>query len=84
MAPSYAHSQTILQTPATVYQAASFEDAVLRLVKHDPFATIGELANELSESGQYAQSGWWPVFFVLRRHRLIKKRSRFNYARGRR
>lgn len=84
MASSYSHSQTILQTPATVYQAASFEDAVLRLVKHDPFATIGELADELSRSGQYDESGWWSVFFVLRRHSLIKKRSRFNFARGRR
>ncbi len=84
MAPSYSHSQTILQTPATVYQAASFEDAVLRLVKHDPFATIGELADELSQSGQYEKTGWWPVFLVLRRHSLVRKRSRFNFARGRR
>jgi hypothetical protein len=84
--PTHAHgqTQTILQAPSTVYQSATFEDALLQLVKHDPFASISELRTELSLAGQFGKVGWWRTYFVLRRHHLVKKRSRFNYARGRR
>jgi anti-anti-sigma factor len=55
----------------------------LRMLKSDPFVTITEIRREYSLQVGGAHVGWWRVFLVLRRHRLLRKRSRFRYAWGR-
>jgi hypothetical protein len=60
-----------------------FETVVLKLVKEDPFATIGEIRRDIWRHSNVHRPGWWRVFGVLRRHSLLRKRSRFRFARGR-
>ncbi|MBU8932733.1 MAG: STAS domain-containing protein [candidate division Zixibacteria bacterium] len=62
----------------------NLETAILRLVKDDPFATIGEIGRDLRGMGGFDRVGWWDVFGVLRRRGLVRRRSRFRFARGRR
>ncbi|MBU0984349.1 MAG: hypothetical protein KKA42_10800 [candidate division Zixibacteria bacterium] len=52
-------------------------------VKADPFMTIGEIRDELAARADDFRVSWWRVFAVMRRHRLLKKRSRFRFAWGR-
>jgi hypothetical protein len=52
---------------------------VLRAVKSDPFVTISEIRGlELDQ-----KLGWWQVFRILRKNRLLRRKSRFRYAWGR-
>jgi hypothetical protein len=62
--------------------SADTETAVLQLVRDDPFATIGELKSELNRRSEEGAS-WWFIFSILRRHGLLRRRSRFRFARGR-
>ncbi len=55
----------------------------LRMLKSDPFVTIAEIQRDYSQQVEGGSVGWWRVFFVLRRHGLVLKRSRFRYAWGR-
>jgi hypothetical protein len=59
------------------------ETAVLRVVKDDPFASIGEIRDRLQEVPGWGDLGWWRIFGILRRRKLLKRRSRFRFARGR-
>jgi anti-sigma B factor antagonist len=55
----------------------------LKLLKGDPFVTITEIRREFTAQAQDRGVGWWAVFQILRRHRLLRRRSRFRYAWGR-
>ena len=59
--------------------APDFENAVLQIVRRDPFASISEIVYELQRR-HGEEAGWWKVFHLLRRHRLLRRRSRFRYA----
>ena len=61
--------------------AASGEDVILRLVAEDPFSSITELTQQAGEMYPGLDLSWWKVFGILRRHRLLRHRSRFRYAR---
>jgi len=61
----------------------NLEMFALRLLKGDPFVTIGEIRREFTAQAQNSRAGWWTVFRVLKRHRLLRRRSRFRYAWGR-
>ncbi|MEW6049829.1 MAG: hypothetical protein AB1644_02030 [Candidatus Zixiibacteriota bacterium] len=65
--------------PAT----SDLDTRVLRLVRQDPFATIADLRRELNRAPNAPLVSWWRIFGVLRRHKLLLKRSRFRYARRR-
>lgn len=54
---------------------------MLRSVRDDPFATIGELRGEVDRLVEGEETTWWQVFQVLRRRRLLTRRSRFQYCR---
>jgi anti-anti-sigma factor len=60
------------------------EEIILQLVADDPFASISELIEEATEMAPGLQLGWWKVFGILRRNRLLRHRSRFRLARKRR
>ena len=61
-----------------------FETVVLNIVKSDPFASIGEIKQTMREASSFEDTGWWQIFAVLRRHKLLRRRARFRFARGRR
>jgi len=56
---------------------------VLRCVKDDPFASIAEIKAEINSNPNSSDTSWWRVFSILKNKRLLKKRSRFRYVRGR-
>lgn len=60
------------------------EDAVLALVREDPFASIREMARELRIQPYFEETGWWRVFRILKRNRLLTRRARFRFVRPRR
>jgi len=70
-------------TTATVRGRApsTDEEVILRLVADDPFSSIAELVEQGNEGAPGFKFGWWKVFSILRRHRLVRPRSRFRYAR---
>lgn len=57
--------------------------AVLECIQQDPFASIAEIKKQVNSGNNGASVGWWRVFRILRRHRLLRKRSRFQLARRR-
>ena len=61
----------------------SLELFSLRLLKNDPFVTISEIRREYAHQSRGREAGWWNVFLILRRNRLLRRRSRFRYAWGR-
>ena len=56
------------------------DSAVLQMVRRDPFATISEIVFEANRRHPDGRLGWWQVFGMLRRHRLLTRRARFRYA----
>ncbi len=56
---------------------------MLRAVHRDPFASITEIKREVNRYPGRPIIGWWRIFGVLRKNRLLSRRSRFYYARGR-
>lgn len=57
------------------------DEVILRLVAEDPFSSIGELNRDATDLAPRYQFGWWKVFGILRRHRLLSRRSRFRLSR---
>ncbi len=59
------------------------EVMVLRYIQQDPFLTISEIKRQLKKKLPEMTVGWWKIFSILKKRGLLKKRSRFRYARGR-
>jgi hypothetical protein len=59
----------------------SEDDVILHLVVDDPFSTVAELSKLASEIAPQFRFGWWRVFSALRRHKLLRLRSRFHLSR---
>lgn len=59
------------------------EVMVLRYIQQDPFLTIAEIKGEIKKNMPETTVGWWKIFSILKKRGLLKKRSRFRYARGR-
>jgi len=59
------------------------ETLILRAVKGDPFASIRELREEIARQNPRVELGWWQIFGILRRNRLLGRRARFRFARSR-
>jgi anti-sigma B factor antagonist len=62
---------------------SSDSELILHLVAEDPFSSISELVEQAHEIMPGSDFGWWKVFGILRRHKLLRHRSRFRYARRR-
>jgi len=69
--------------PDLLGQEFDLELFALRMLKNDPFVTISEIRREFAHRLQGCQTSWWSVFSILRRNRLLRRRSRFRYAWGR-
>ena len=61
--------------------SGNIEVAVLQLVRQDPFMSISELKREINDHDAEKKIGWWGVFSILKKKGLLKKKSRFKYAR---
>jgi hypothetical protein len=59
------------------------ESEILRLVREDPFASIREMSYDLRRRSEFRRVGWWQVFKILRNRRLLTRRRRFRFMRGR-
>lgn len=57
------------------------KEAILAAIRDDPFYTISELKLVLEESLLDSRLGWWGIFKILRKSKLLSRRSRFRYAR---
>jgi len=54
---------------------------ILRLVQLDPFMSISEIKREVNDHDAEKTVGWWQIFSILKEKGLLKKKSRFKYAR---
>ena len=61
--------------------SGDLESLVVNAVIKDPFATISEVCKDLNRRLPTERLGWWRVFGVLRRHKLLSRRSRFRHSR---
>jgi hypothetical protein len=57
------------------------EEVIIRLVIDDPFSTISELVEQAAELAPKFEYGWWKVYGILRRNKLLRRRSRFRLSR---
>lgn len=57
------------------------DEVVFNLVIEDPFCTISELKDMAGEVAPHLSFGWWKIFGILRRHKLLSRRARFRLAR---
>jgi anti-sigma B factor antagonist len=59
------------------------DDVILKLIIDDPFSSISELSNDAIGIAPEMRFGWWKVFNILRRNKLLSKRARFRLTRRR-
>ncbi|RKX27583.1 MAG: hypothetical protein DRP45_00675 [Candidatus Zixiibacteriota bacterium] len=62
---------------------SGLEVFALQMVKSDPFVTISEICLQYERTGGAESCGWWHVFNIFRRNRILRRKSRFRYAWGR-
>lgn len=58
-----------------------FVPRLLEFIKGDPFASVGEIRDDINRIVQSEPIGWWDVFWALKAQKLLLRRSRFRYAR---
>lgn len=58
----------------------SLESTILHFVRQDPFSSIGEIKAEINRAAGMRRTGYWQVFGVLRRHKLLRRKARFRFA----
>jgi anti-sigma B factor antagonist len=63
--------------------AEDLELFALQMLKNDPFVTISEIRRDFAQNSNGLRASWWKIFRLLRRNRLLRRRSRFRYAWGR-
>lgn len=73
--------EAVATSAASGKTPANDDELIMGLVVDDPFSSISELVEQANEVAPDASLGWWRVFGILRRHRLLRPRSRFRYAR---
>lgn len=56
---------------------------IMCFVKSDPFAAISEIRDHVNNAFKESAVNWWQVFGILKRNRLLRRKSRFRLAWGR-
>ncbi|MCH8026777.1 MAG: STAS domain-containing protein [candidate division Zixibacteria bacterium] len=64
-----------------VVKEDSEDKLLVSAILRDPFQTIGELAEQINIDSNTSPVGWWRVFKLLRKNKLLSKRSRFRLTR---
>jgi anti-sigma B factor antagonist len=57
------------------------KDLVLEMIAKDPFLSISEMKQEITRKHPSAKLGWWQIWGILRREKLLSKKNRFRRAR---
>jgi anti-sigma B factor antagonist len=57
------------------------EQLVLEMVSKDPFFTISEIKKEVHRKHPSLRPGWWEIWGILKKNKLLSKKSRFRRAR---
>jgi anti-sigma B factor antagonist len=57
-------------------------DIVIEMISKDPFLSISEIKREISKKHPALKVGWWNVWGILRREKLLSKKNRFHRARS--
>ncbi len=76
-------TQTVTFASDEITNQDDLETAVLKLIREDPFSSIGEMKQEINVRSDALQVGWWELFFLLKRKKLLTRRSRFRLFRAR-
>ena len=63
---------SVLPTPA---------EKILEMITKDPFLSISEIKAEISKKFPHSGIGWWRIWGILRREKLLTMKSRFRRAR---
>lgn len=58
----------------------SVEDLLYYSIESDPFMSIGEIADHINTLSDTTRVGWWKVFKMLKKEKLLSRRSRFRVA----
>jgi anti-anti-sigma factor len=56
-------------------------DAILEMISKDPFLSISEIKHEITRKHPSIKLGWWRIWNILRREKLLSKKNRFRRAR---
>ncbi len=59
----------------------SVEDLLVESIKRDPFMSIREMVLHINNLSDTTEIGWWRIFKMLRKNKLLSRRSRFRLAR---
>ena len=62
-------------------ERASEDKLLVSAILRDPFQTIGELAEQINIDSNTSRVGWWRVFNLLRKNKLLSRRSRYRLTR---
>ncbi len=57
------------------------EDLLVRSIEKDPFMSINEMVLHINNLSDTTRVGWWKVFKMLKKNKLLSRRSRFRLAR---
>ena len=60
----------------------SLDRIVFSLIEKDPFLTISEISNEIRRKQSLYKAGWWKIWGILKRNRLLRRKNRFRWARA--
>jgi len=75
-------SQQKIETSSdTVRLASEPTEIIIEMISKDPFLSISEIRDELSKKYPALKLGWWKIWGILRREKLLSKKNRFRRAR---
>ncbi len=59
----------------------SVESLLISSIENDPFMSISEIVQHINNLSDTTRVGWWKVFKMLKKNKLLSHRSRFRLAR---
>jgi len=75
-------SLTIVRQGHLETSRSSAEELLLQAIENDPFLSIGEMAQHVNNLSDTTRVGWWKIVKLLKKNKLLSRRSRFRMARN--
>ena len=60
---------------------SSVESLLISSIENDPFMSISEMVQHINNLSDTTRVGWWKIFKMLKKNKLLSHRSRFRLAR---
>jgi len=76
-----AEKENIAIEPMAKTLSLNLQQIVLEMVSKDPFSAISEIKRDINRKHPSLKAGWWKIWGILRRNRLLSKKNRFRRAR---